>query len=91
VIAKGRSQRTGREFNHVVAFDRSSDERGNRLGRAVAESSFHHFADYNWDPALGCPSFVTAPVGDALRKNPCAAGDIRRYVRNLAPWVAPQK
>ncbi len=53
VIAKGRSQTTGREFNLVVAFERSVDGRGSRLGRAVAESSFHHFADYNWDPALG--------------------------------------
>jgi hypothetical protein len=90
VIAKGRSQTTGREFNLAVAFDRSLDELGNRLGRAVAESSFHHFADYNWDPALGCPPFVTEPAGDALRKSPRAAGDIRRYVRNLAHWLAPQ-
>ena len=90
VIAKGRSQTTGREFNLVVAFERSLDEQGNRLGRAVAESSFHHFADYNWDPALGCPSFVTEPVGDTLKTNPRAAGDILRYVRNLALWLAPE-
>jgi hypothetical protein len=91
VIAKGRSQTSGREFNLAVAFDRSLDRHGNRLGRAVAESSFHHFADYNWDPAHGCPAFVTEPVGDALRKDPRAAGDIRRYVRNLAHWLAPEK
>jgi hypothetical protein len=91
VIAKGRSQTTGREFNLVVAFDRSVDGRGNRLGRAVAESSFHHFADYNWDPALGCPTFVTERPGDTLKKNPRAAGDIRRYVRNLAAWLAPDE
>jgi len=53
VIAKSRSQTTGREFNLVVALERSLDREGNCLGRAVAESSFHHFADYNWDPALG--------------------------------------
>jgi hypothetical protein len=40
VIAQGRSQTTGRDFNLVVTFDRSVDERGKRLGRAVAESSF---------------------------------------------------
>jgi hypothetical protein len=91
VIAKGRSQTSGREFNLAVAFDRSLDRHGNRLGRAVAESSFHHFADYNWDPVHGCPAFVTEPVGDALRKDPRAAGDIRRYVRNLAHWLAPEK
>src|SRR5262245_20585442 len=90
VIARGRSQTTGREFNLVVAFERSVDGRGNRLGRAVAESSFHHFADYNWDPALGCPSFVTEPVGDTFRKSPRAAADVRRYVRNLALWLAPE-
>lgn len=90
VIAKGRSQTTGREFNLVVAFERSLDGEGNRLGRAVAESSFHHFADYNWDPTLGCPSFVTEPVGDTLPKTPRAASDILRYVRNLALWLAPE-
>jgi hypothetical protein len=89
VIAKGRSQTTGREFN-VVAFERSLDGQGNHLGRAVAESSFHHVADYNWDPTLGCPSFVTEPAGDTLKKNPRAGSDILRYVRNLAPWLAPE-
>ena len=49
VIATGMSQATGRPFNLVVAFERSLDEHGNNLGRAVAESSFHHLVDYNWD------------------------------------------
>src|SRR5262249_52382296 len=57
-IAMGCSLATGRRFNLAVAFDRDSDEYGNHHGRAVAESSFHHFADYNWDVASGCPSFV---------------------------------
>jgi len=91
VIATGRSQKTGRPFNLVVAFERSTDAGGSRLGRAVAESSFHHFADYNWDPARGCPSFVTEPVGDAFRRSARAAGDIRRYVRNVALWLAPER
>lgn len=89
-VAKGRSRTTGREFNLVVVFDRAVDAHGNRLGRAVAESSFHHFADYNWDPSLGCPSFVTEPVGDGLPKSSRASADIRRYVRNLALWLAPE-
>jgi hypothetical protein len=91
VVATGRSQTTARRFNLVVAFERSVDSWGNRLGRAVAESSFHHFADYNWDPALGCPSFVTEPRGDALKRSPGAVADIRRYVRNLALWLAPEQ
>jgi hypothetical protein len=90
VIARGRSRTTGRAFNLVVAFERSVDGHGNPLGRAVAESSFHHFADYNWDPTLGCPSFVNEPVGNTLKDNPRAMSDIRRYVRNLALWLAPE-
>ena len=89
VIARGCSQTSGRIFNLIVVFDRSMDGQGHHPGRAVAESSFHHFADYNWDPALGCPSFVTEPVGGALKNHPRAAADIRRYVRNLAFWLAP--
>jgi hypothetical protein len=89
VVATGRSLSTGREFNLVVAFDRADDQHGNRLGRGIAESSFHHFADYNWDPSRGAPSFVTEPEGDGMRRNPRAASDIRRYVRNLALWLAP--
>jgi hypothetical protein len=46
VFATGISQATGRPFNLVVAFERKRDEHGNNLGRAVAESSFHHFVDY---------------------------------------------
>jgi hypothetical protein len=34
---------------------------------------------------------VTEPVGDALKKNPRAAADIRCYVRNLARWLAPER
>jgi hypothetical protein len=89
VIARGCSQTTGRDFNLIIAFERSMDGHGNHLGRAVAESSFHHFADYNWDPTHGCPSFVTEPVGGTLRNYPRAVDDIRRYVRNLAFWLAP--
>jgi len=47
VIATGMSKTTGRAFNLVVAFDRATDVDGNLLGRGIAESSFHHFADYN--------------------------------------------
>src|SRR5436190_5916095 len=43
VIATGTSQATGRQFNLAVAFERSNDAYANTLGRAVAESSFHHF------------------------------------------------
>jgi hypothetical protein len=72
-----------------VAFESRTDGHGNRLGRGVAESSFHHFADYNWDTSRGAPSFVTEPDGQGMRNEPRALADIKRYVRNLAFWLAP--
>ena len=85
VIAKGRSRVSGRAFNAIVAFDPDAAEGGE--GRAVAHSSFHHFADYNWDPRLGCPSFVTDPEGDQVLTEAGALSDIRAYVGNLARWL----
>ena len=82
VIATGRSTTTGRLFNLAVAFE---SEHGS--GRAIAESTFHHFADYNWDPALGAPSFVTEPVGHALNRDPVAKADVHRYAGNIALWL----
>ena len=89
VIATGQSLTTGRPFNLAVTFERATDEHGNLRGRAVAESSFHHFVDYNWDIEQGCPSFVAEPPGDAVRKNPARLDDVKAYVRNLARWLAP--
>jgi len=90
VVAQGTSLVTGRRFNLVVAFDRALDEEGNLLGRGVAHSSFHHFADYNWDTSRRAPPFVTEPEGQGMSSEPRARADIRRYVRNLALWLAPQ-
>ena len=89
VIASGKSKVTGRPFNLAVAFESYTDANGNRLGRGVAESSFHHFADYNWDTASGCPSFVDEPPGDAIKRSPQVLEDVKAYVRNLAFWLAP--
>ena len=88
VIAVGHSAVTGRPFNLVVAFESAKDKHGNLLGRAVAESSFHHFVDYNWDTGAGCPSFVEEAPGDGYEKEPRALEDIKTYVRNLAAWLA---
>lgn len=88
VIATGQSKVTGRPFNLVVAFDSSSDKQGNKLGRGIAESSFHHFADYNWNPDLGSPSFVEEQPGDGYKRNPSALADIKTYVGNAASWLA---
>lgn len=88
VIATGKSQTTGNPFNLVVAFERAADRHGNSLGRAIAESSFHHLVDYNWDTSMGCPSFVEEPPSDGYQKNPQALDDIKLYVRNVAFWLA---
>jgi hypothetical protein len=83
VIATGVSKTTGARFNIAVAFEPSSDG-----GPAIAQSTFHHFADYNWDPALGAPTFVTEPPGAALSASPEAQRSIRLYVHNLAHWLS---
>ena len=74
---------TGKGFNLIVAF-----ERGEAGGRAVAESTFHHFCDYNWDPRSGCPSFVSERPSDRIVIDPRGRWSTERYVRNLAMWLA---
>lgn len=88
VVAVGQSQTTGRSFNLVVAFDTSVDDHGNKLGRGIADSSFHHFVDYNWNTDMGCPSFLEEPPGDGYKRNPEALNDIKTFVRNAARWLA---
>ncbi|HET6862637.1 MAG TPA: hypothetical protein VFH91_06305 [Pyrinomonadaceae bacterium] len=91
VIATGESQTTHRPFNLVVAFEKASDSHGNELGRAIAESSFHHFVDYNWDISMGCPSFLVETPGHQIQNEPEKLSDIKTYVRNLALWLTPQR
>jgi hypothetical protein len=88
VVATGLSQSTGRRFNLIVALEGRDDRHGNRCGRAIAESSFHHFADYNWDLAKGCPSFLLEPPGHEIERDPARLRDIKTYVANLASWLA---
>lgn len=83
VIARGKSKVTGKSFNLAVAFEPSI-----RGGPAVAQSTFHHFADYNWDTRLGCPSFVTEPPGNGMQTEQQALRDTHRYSVNVALWLA---
>ena len=83
VIATGTSKVSGRQFNLAVAFEPSANG-----GPGIAQSTFHHFADFNWDPAAGCPSFVDETPGGALAQSPEAQRSIHRYVRNVALWLA---
>jgi hypothetical protein len=82
VIASGISKATGRPFNIAVAFEEKDGK-----GRAIAQSTFHHFLDYNWDTRLGAPTFVDEPPGHALTSNPAALSDAHRYVRNVGLWL----
>lgn len=82
VVALGKSKQTGRVFNIAVAF-----EGGNGIGKGWAESTFHHFVDYNWDTSLGCPSFVSEAASNAIARNPQLIDDTKRYVANLATWM----
>jgi hypothetical protein len=82
VIARGTSKATGHRFNIAVAFEPGPDG-----GPAIAESTFHHFADYNWDTRSGAPSFVTEPPGGTLMGTPQAIADAHRYVVNVARWL----
>lgn len=90
VIARGISKTTGRKFNLAIAAERVLDEAGHLLGRMVAESTFHHLVDYNWNIATGCPSFVEEPPGNEVQKHPERLNDIRAYVKNLTLWLAPK-
>jgi hypothetical protein len=89
VIATGISQTTGRSFNLVVVLEQAEPTDGKSPGRVIAQSTFHHFADYNWDVSKGCPSFVDEPEGDGMQTEPSALADIHAYVRNLVAWLAP--
>jgi hypothetical protein len=82
VVVRSQSRQTGRPFNIAVAFDGA-----NGSGRGWAESTFHHFANYNWDIAAGCPSFLSEPPSDAITKNSDLIDDTKRYVRNIVSWL----
>ena len=83
VIATGVSRMSGRDFNLAVAFEGGADG-----GPAIAQSTFHHFADYNWDVTAGAPSFVDEPPGSGMRDVPAALAATRRYAVNVALWLA---
>ena len=89
VIATSKSLTTGRPFNLVVAFDQETDQHGNHLGRAIAESSFHHIVDYNWNPEAGCPTFVEEAPGDGYKREPGKLNDVKQYLANAAAWLSP--
>jgi hypothetical protein len=86
-LAQGRSTVTGRHFNLAVVLDGELAPDGRLMGRAVAESTFHHFADYNWDLDRGAPSFVVEPPGTEIKADPARLAIFKDYVRNIATWL----
>lgn len=88
VIATGMSETTGRPFNLLVALEEYTDEHGNKLGRAIAASSFHHLVDYNWDTDMGCPTFLEEPPGWGCKEHPHKLEDIKTFAANAAKWLS---
>jgi hypothetical protein len=84
VIATGRSRISERPFNIAVAFEGAPGGEG----RGLAQSTFHHFADYNWDPRLGSPSFVSEAPGDTILREPEALRQTQAYMANVAGWLS---
>jgi hypothetical protein len=82
-IATGVSKATGDVFNLAVAIEPSAAN-----GPALAQSTFNHFADYNWNPAFGCPDLVSEAPGSSLATTPHAMRSVHRYVSNVALWLA---
>jgi hypothetical protein len=89
VLARGRSTASGRRFGLAVVLDGEMSPDGRPMGRALAASTFHHFADYNWDLGCGAPTFVTEPEGSAIKADPSRLVAFKDYVRNIAAWLHP--
>jgi hypothetical protein len=89
VIAMATSSATGRSFNVAIAIDGEPGNNGNAYGRAIAISSFHTFADMNWDATIAGPPFVTEPRGRDMLDDPSRLEIFKDYIRNIAHWLAP--
>jgi hypothetical protein len=53
----------------------------------VACSTFHHFADMNWNTAAGAPPFVTDVPGDEIERDPSRLAIFKDFVHNIARWL----
>ncbi len=87
VVGRGRSEVTGRHFNLAVAIDGEVSSDGRPMGRALACSTFHHFADMNWDIQAGAPSFVTDLPSDEMARDPLRLEIFKDFVRNIPRWL----
>jgi hypothetical protein len=90
-VALGCSTVTGRHFGLVACLDEETTVYGDPMGRAVADSTFHHFADHNWGADCGAPSNVSDPPGDEITRDPERLEIFKDYVHNLARWLQPRE
>lgn len=88
VVVTGKSSLSGRAFNIAIAFE---PDASSPSGRGWAESTFHHFCDYNWDVSRGCPSFVEESPSDAIARDLHLLDDTRDFVHNLVDWLGTRK
>ena len=89
VIATSLSTVSGRSFNLAVTIENEPTDNGHPNGRAVAISSFHQLADFNWDESASAPSFVTEARGSGLHDDPQRLEAFKDYIRNVAAWLSP--
>lgn len=75
VIALSANAATGRAQNLAIAIEGEIGGNGKTSGRAVAASSFHHFADPDWVKRDDAPPEIEESFKD--------------YIRNLARWLTP--
>ena len=87
VVGRGRSIVTRRHFNLAVALDGEVGDDDQPMGRAVACSTFHHFADMNWAIDMVAPSFVTDAPSHEMERDPERLEIFRGYVHNIADWL----
>jgi hypothetical protein len=88
VIAMATSAVTGRSFNVAIVIDGEPGYDGETYGRAIALSSFHAFADMNWDADIDAPPFVTEPRRDEMTGDPVRLEIFKDYFRNIARWLS---
>ncbi len=76
-------------FNLAVCLDGETTRDGRPVGRVVACSTFHHFADMNWDIDAR-RAVVRRPTRPATRskRDPFRLTIFKDYVHNIARWLA---
>ena len=81
-LLRDQNDESGRPVYEVTMRDRDAPGRPDSVLSTIDRSDFHHFADYNWNPRSGCPSFV-----DGLERVSEALADTHRYALNIAAWL----